>query len=777
MNRLKKLWQAYYKNKKRIGTAVSVTLTALFFVGIGYLCISIWLSDRADADNITERITQSPLTADRNRDYGEAGLRVVAENDTMRLYADTTNGEIAWENKLTGYTVYSNPQDRAEDTYVIQKPRLESQLMITYLSLKLEDVGTGELGRETLELTANSAQACVSLGGLNYELIENGIRFVYEFPNLAFRIPVQYTLSGNYLAVEILNSEIEELWPDRYLLLEVELLPFFGAGGIEDEGYAFVPDGSGALMYYNNGKQTSMQYAETIYGRDAVVPEETAPYAVEQIAMPVFGLKTNESALFAIITSGEALGQINAVPSKKISGYNQAYSTMKYRDSDITGGSYSKTLDIYTDPFSEEPYRIEYYMLEDEEADYSGMARLYRSWLIENGRLNDSELTKEPYFMVNLYGAISVEKYVMGIKKPVITALTTYQDVIDIVKQLKENGIDHIMINYIGAMKGGLDTKVMDSFQVEPELGSKKDFERMLEYLEQEQVVLFVEEDPINLHENGNGYQKNRDSIMTFWEKYAYQYYYSLNLGKMDPLTRWTLLKPNRAADAANAYFASAGKNGLTGYSAAELGQLLYSDYDEKNPVYREESLSVWESILKSAAENFEYVMVEGENAYVLPYVDVVRDVAIDFSNYDVLDESVPFYQMVVKGSVVMGASSLNLSGDYHYRFLKALETGCSLSYTWIAGDVTQFVDTVYNDMMSTSFDYWLEVAAGQYTSAKELLEQTSDSAIMSHRKLADNVFETTYENGIRVYVNYSEEDYQYGELLIPARGYASEGF
>ncbi|MBO5197261.1 MAG: hypothetical protein J6B85_01885 [Lachnospiraceae bacterium] len=776
MKKLTSLWHKYKQNENKVRRNISIALTALLMIAIGYLAVSMYLSDKALA--ASQEVTaqdKSPIAQDKNRNYGEAGFRVIAENDSLILYADTTNGELAVEEKTKHVIWYSNPQDKEEDTVAPQKSRLKAQINITTLSVPV-------VGRNLYSTTGSTAYAkstidssndCVELGGLDYELIENGIRFVYSFPKVGIRIPVEYTIEESVFAAEVVTEEIEELWAERYLLLSVDVLPFFGAGGQEDEGYLLIPDGSGALIYYNNGKNRFAQYSKPVYGTDPVAPGEVVVTQSEQIHMPVFGLKTNENALFAIITSGDALGQITALPSGKLSTYNQAYSSLLYRTYQ-TNGSGRSMVGVYSEPLLEEPYRVEYIMLEGEEADYAGMANAYREWLLEQGEIKTSELAKDSYMVLNLYGAVSIEKYVMGIMQNVVTPLTTYQNVIDIVKQLKADGVENIIINYIGALDGGLNAEPMNNFKPESALGGKKDFEKMTEYLEQEGVILFLESDPINLYEDGNGYEMNGDAVLSFYEKYAYQYLYSLNLGEAREQTRWNLIKPLRIRDITEEYFASALKNGITNYSAASIGSLLYSDYDEDTLCYRQESLSLWQSALASAADKFDYVMVEGGNAYTLAYTDIIREVSFEYSNYDITDESVPFYQMVLSGSVAMGAPSFNMGSDYHYRFLKSLETGCNISYTWMAEEARELVGTEYNTLTASGYDYWIETAIAQYQESEEIREKTAGQRIIDHEKLAEDVYETVYESGIRIYVNYSKTDYCDGELLIPAKGYTA---
>jgi len=68
----------------------------------------------------------------------------------------------------------------------------------------------------------------------------------------AFTITLRYALEGNSLVVSVPFDRIA--YNHSYPIVRLDVLPFFGAGGLDDEGYLLVPDGSGAIINFNNGK-------------------------------------------------------------------------------------------------------------------------------------------------------------------------------------------------------------------------------------------------------------------------------------------------------------------------------------------------------------------------------------------------------------------------------------------------------------------------------------------------------------------------------------------
>ena len=71
-----------------------------------------------------------------------------------------------------------------------------------------------------------------------------------------------------------------------------------------------------------------------------------------------------------------------------------------------------------------------------------------------------------------------------------------------------------------------------------------------------------------------------------------------------------------------------------------QLGDMLYSDYNENNPLYRVQAISRYVKWLQQYGANFEDVAVYSGNSYAIPYVNTIVDIPVEKSSHIVLDLS-----------------------------------------------------------------------------------------------------------------------------------------
>ena len=755
------------RHKETISRAISYTLIAVLVVAVAYAAFSVYKSDLRRAEIANQDKDKTTIKATTKYNYGEPGFNKVSENDSLILEADFTTGEICVTEKASGMKWYSNPQDRSEDKNAKNMAKLNSQLHIKFINL---DKG--------IEVDMDNYAGSIRKGRMEHELVENGVKFTFGFPVANVYIPVQYTLTDDGFQAEILTGEIKGVGSNPFMVVSISLLPYFGSGGMQDDGYLFVPDGSGALIDFNNNKPTSQEYNGQIYGENPAITKTAQSTVQQQVKLPVFGAKVNDHAFFGVVVSGEQCSSVLAAPSLLDSSYNHVYTrailrehSLKYNKGNHWGREDSHSLDYSNELTEGEGYAVRYFFLNGEDANYNGMSKFYKNYLKQGNLIKDSQLADKKYVVLDLIGAVSIEKYVVGIKMPVVTALTTYNEVCEIVKELKAKGVENLIINYIGALDSGLNNKIYNAVSPESVLGSKKEFKAMIEYLKSENVLLFLESNPVDIYNDGNGYTGNGDSAKTFFDKYAFQYQYELDINKNIEATRWRLMRPRLASEVAVSFAESAKKWNVDQISMAKIGEYLYSDHSEDNKTSKKEVLTLWKDTLANIDEKSQYLMLHGGNAYCAAYADVLTNVSDCFSDFDVQDQSIPFYHMVFQDDILLTADGLNTTVDYEYAFLKALETGSSLKFNLIYGDVSSLVGTEYNTMVSYSYEYWKDVVIEKYAELQKVAAQFAGKEIVKHEQLTADVALTVYESG-ELIINYGDEAYTYRDQQVAPGSY-----
>ena len=100
------------------------------------------------------------------------------------------------------------------------------------------------------------------------ENVKNGVKVTYYYNKAGFSFPVEYTLEEDCLKASLKVSDIKEP-KDEKIATEVTLMSSFGVASDTEDGCFVIPDGSGALVRFNNNKTMDTNaYTQRVYGND-----------------------------------------------------------------------------------------------------------------------------------------------------------------------------------------------------------------------------------------------------------------------------------------------------------------------------------------------------------------------------------------------------------------------------------------------------------------------------------------------------------------------------
>lgn len=592
-------------------------------------------------------------------------------------------------------------------------------------------------------------------------------------------LSLYYSLDGGDLIVRMPVDEIE--FDESYPLHQIRLLDYFGAGGLEDEGYLFVPDGSGALIHLNNRKLAASQYLSPVYGNDIAVRSGLQVGMSEQVALPVYGIKNGEQGFLAIIESGSSLASIRADISGRTHSYNTVapvFQILARDEVDLRELAGNNVIMAYQQTAYEGDIRIRYRFLTDEAADYSGMATTYRDYLLDSGAL--TPLTEERLpLQLEVLGAVDLIKPLVGIPVNTVQRLTSFNETAEIVGDLTAAGITDIDLRLSGWFNGGIRQSVPNRLNIQRQLGGQRDFDELTALLREQNVNFYPDATFTYAHRNSlfDSFIQTRDAMRFLDREVVELGAYQPSMMSVPPnATPFWAIAPRQAAEYAASFLGRYGELGTGGLSIRDLGRDLGANYHRSRELDRESALQIWETTLDQVVSDGLSVLAEYGNAYVLPYADVLIDLPSGSSRYQILDASIPFLQMVLHGSVDYSLEAMNLSSDTQDNFLTMLETGANPRFVVMKESNSILKDSAYNYYFSVEYDSWRDPILETYEELEGILAPLRTSNIVRHEILADNVTKTSYSNGRMIYVNRSNVDFESEDGVVAASDYLATG-
>ena len=650
----------------------------------------------------------------------------------------------------------STLKDAEKEEYLAQYPVLEER------NLYILQAGVKDFKKE--EIMGYFTAVGYTAEEMAFDNEQNGVLSANEKP--WFHVVLEYKLDGDALIAQIDPAKVEYN-TEEYYLVDIDLLEFFGAAGPDEEGYIFVPDGSGALIYLNSGKTDSAYYAP-VYGRDITNTFNSRTKSeIDQsvtVRMPVFGLKTGDKAFVAVIEENEQAADINADNAGKTNSYNNVYAGFSYLSygkislGDVVG---TQTFQMYSPAEFDGQFKVRYSFLHGDEANYTGMAHSYQSYLEEKGVLKKQAAGDAVPFYANLTGAIEKTKSVFGIKYNATQALTTYAEAEKIVDELTAACVGSLKVQYKGWSKGGLHGTAPKAASALSELnGSGSSLKKFLADMQEKGVTVFHSTQLQYVYKSalGDGYASGSHAPQYYDKSEVKTGEYLIPNGLL--VNRDTkLISPYYVGKMEKDFEKKIKKYNLTGVSVGTLASELFSDYASERYTSRTRAAGynaeALERLNVAVGGN---VLASNANAYALAWVSDIIEVPFASNNSRIFDENVPFYAIVLHGYKDFAGPALNLADDFETVVLQSVEYGAGLSFEWIYGDNHLLKDTDFDSLYSVNYAAWKNEAIAAYGRVNTAVGSVQGQRITKHEKLENKVYATTYEDGTKVIVNYNKK-------------------
>ena len=581
-----------------------------------------------------------------------------------------------------------------------------------------------------------------------------------------FRMALEYYLTDMGVEVRFPANGLS-FDESAYELTSIDILPYMGAGNSDYKGYNFIPDGSGALMRFENATKY-FNVTGKVYGDDYAY-QEISSSNQETFRMPVFGVvttaetmnsdgtlapyyggkqkevKTHDSGFVAIVTEGDALTTLTSLHGggyDQIHPFNSVYCSFTPRPKDTynlseaisVGGSGKVT--VVSDRKYTGSFRINYIMLTDTEkqtdstrsyydTSYVGMAKAYRDFLEKKGtikQLDASVNEKDIPLYIEAFGAVDSEETFLSIPITVTKPLTTFGDLEVMIAECKAAGINNIGLRLTGYTNGGLISTVPTKVDFESAVGGDDGFVDFLKKANELGVEVYPEFDFAYMSDTSlfDGFSYSSDAVKSIDGRYITKRAYSAVLQTFSTTGKICI-----SSCVYDDYFADFDESFddildgmVTNISLGTLGSDLNSDFDDDDPYNREDAKNSTLDMLKRFDVDASYgkIMVDAGNAYAMQYADVVLNAPLDSSRYSYAAEAVPFFGMVYHGYVVFAGSPTNMTGDIKYETLKILENGATL-YMMLSYQNVELLkkDENLSKYYAVSYEIWKNTLFNKY--------------------------------------------------------------
>ena len=742
--------------KKQIPWSTILTTAIPLLIVSTLIALLIIVSSGSDIENSDPQII-TPIDFTPSSHLTDEDV-LVAENDGFALWANLATTKITLYNKENGTYFTSLPENLEEaDIKNNAKYQLSSLLAFRY-----SDRDSNAYNSQ------NSYAGSVRKGDYRAQQIKNGVRFEFYFDNEGFLIPLEITLTQTGIRATVALDEIQER-SDRILLTSVTVLPNFGAAQANDEGYMLLPDGSGMLADFST---RSFTYSQRIYGKDYAVVNTTSSGSSQTARMPIYGMKHENAAFLSVISSGAARAYVEANAPTDKSPYATVAARFVYREVmtvEVSQKTFESTqVNVFESaPCSLDAFTVEYLLCE--EASYLSMADSYRQYLQEQGMQTLSEPRDALY--IDLIGGVECQQSVMGIPVNRVLPVTDYAAATKILQQLQQSGVDQLQVSYHDWQQGGAEGKLTTTLRAESALGGKRGLNQFLLYCQQEEIPLYLELNLTDMRRSQTGFFKTYAAAQSVRSEpvIAYDYYLSTFQQKAENRPLY-LLSPDKISDAVEKVIPNLDHWSVAGYDVGTLANKIYSDMGSRSIDRGAAEAIITAALSGLAAES--KLQLSAANAYAFPYADTITDVPLYTSGYLIETCQVPFYSMVMHGMAYMSSGDINGYLDPEQGLLRALEAGVALKYAFGWENVAELSDTALREYGYIEADRWLNHAAEQYGQLHQFLSAVSNQTMTVHTLISNDVRYSEFDNGMGVYVNYSNQDVSYGDLIIPAGGY-----
>ncbi len=752
------------KNKKILAGILALVIT------ITAIPVSVFFATsntESQTDSTPEKDTQ-PEKPTNTEDAGSADIteivtmddyKVIAESDTYKMHFYEPRLSIILEDKKTGALIESTLSDEKDDgtNNETWQGYMKSAIVLNAI------VGTNDTNQVDLFNSQHTKEVTIT---------DNGFSAKLYFTKYEFGLTLEVSLIDDQLVVNIPDESIVEYKADNYIGT-ISVYPFMGYTYLgEKEGYMLIPDGNGALIHLNDKEGRYINgFSQMIYGTDAGFRQITTQSLLwnrydtvvdtNMVIAPFFGMAHTDEKIgyLAVVEGGENRAYIEAQPNGAIVDYNRCFARFILRTVFVQplNQSNSGTVKTVERDRTHSDLTVRYILLSGEDADYSGMAVAYRDYLLENKlvTVKNTSYNTRVDFLGN-----DQEEFLMGTTDVPMTTVNNIKEMYGI---LQNAGVENLLTIYKGWQDGGLYSLPINSYKADGSIGGTNALTNLIKDSEKNGYNLYLYNDALRINARTN--LTTFDAVKMI-NKRTFQENVNEQVYKL-----FYYLMPTKTQDKLEDFVKSYTKKGVSNLAIAGASNTLFSFSSKGSYFDRDYTASVYADTMAAIDEKTNLVL-EQPFAYLWNHTDAFLDMPLGTSEYMYIDEEVPFLSIVLKGIIPMYSDYVNFEADKTEFFLRMVESGVYPSFYLTYESSSALIYTNSSDLYSTQFDIYKDTVVEYDAALRKVAKAVEGAFITNHEKVLEDVVKVTYDNGVVIYVNYSENAVTVDGVSIDARSF-----
>lgn len=626
-----------------------------------------------------------------------------------------------------------------------------------------------------------------------YRVNDSDSHFLLDIQFKAFdvRIKAHILVHDTGFEVEIRDHEITG--EDSNYINYINIMPFLGAYGGKQkayneltgkwdidqlkprhDGYAFVPDGPGALIEFKQYNSGLSGYTGLVYGNDMAQYNSNMQFSNANVPtknplMPVFGIAygAQDAAFVSYATKGAEYMEIISRPNDSSDAYNLTNYTITFSRF-LYNNRYSQVFnqagETYISAFEDRNHydvSLKYDFM-SEEPSYVGMAKTYRDYLFETNQIELKPLTTAIDIPIRIDFLMSdVKKSLIGNEEVVVT---TIHDVEDILNELSSKGISNINSGLYGYQKGGLTLGNKGKPTFIRDIGSADAFDDVVTSLNQlgidvslSQNFTEISEASVNLTNTAN---KHLNGRYMMW---------------IDPMNtvgvtnHFYYTRPVKVTEFVKSQEKTIRKLGFESITYDGYTNQLYTDYTKKRDML--DAVKRYQEVQDFIRQNYVINNVT-PNQYMWANTDRFLQTPMFSSQYIVETKTVPFLQLVLSGTMALYTTYVNFSFYEQKDILKMVDYNTYPAFVITKEPAYKLQKTNAQNFFSTEYQINDELIEMVYNKVNHALNSVMNATWLNRIEIQPNVFENTYSNGVKIIINYQTNSTVYEGKTIEPQNY-----